>query len=158
MRPPWIECDRRGLSSKSSWITFFGDRRCVLGQFTRKVRPPKAPRPSPGCPVRRPLPRGAPGMPRGCPGGSPGVPRGIPRASPRHLFMILIDFIRISIENKLTKCLKPVAVGATGLLNNEPEAQFRGFDICRQQKNTNSQKHISIIKMTRNLGQFFPCP
>ena len=52
---PWTAVDRRGLSSKNSWITFFADRRIVIGQFTRKVRPKKAPRPPPRRPVRRDL-------------------------------------------------------------------------------------------------------
>ena len=50
--------------------------------------------------------------------------------NPKRNFAVL-TFCR---QQKKQKCLKRVAVGATGLLNNEPEAQFRGFDICRQQK------------------------
>ena len=33
-------------------------------------------------------------------------------------------------------------MGATGLSNNEPEAQFRGFDICRQQKYKFTKTHL----------------
>ena len=68
---------------------------------------------------------GAPGDPRGCPGAAPGMPRGIPRASPRHLFMILSDFNEFFKEKNYIG-LKRVAVGAIGLLNNEPGSHFRG--------------------------------
>ena len=34
--------------------------------------------------------------------------------------------------SRAQKCLKRVAVGATGLLNNEPEAQFRGLGISHK--------------------------
>ena len=58
--------------------------------------------------------------------------------------------------SRARKYLKRVAVGATGLLDNEPEAQFRVFDIFL--KNTNSQKRISIIKIMKTLGEFVPMP
>ena len=40
-------------------------------------------------------------------------------------------FIRVP-ETEIS--LKRVAVGATGLLNNEPDAKFRGFDITKNIK------------------------
>ena len=42
--------------------------------------------------------------------------------------------------SRARKCLKRVAVRATGLFNNEPEAQFRGFDITKNIKTSNVLK------------------
>ena len=47
--------------------------------------------------------------------------------NPKRNFVVLTFFVK-------HKCLKRVAVEATGLLNNEPEAQIRGFDICSSKK------------------------
>ena len=64
--------------------------------------------------------------------------------------------------------LKRVAVGAIGLLNNEPGSHFRGgadalgpgvalfLTYFVKKKQRNSQKRISIIKMTPNFGNNHP--
>ena len=50
------------------------------------------------------------------------------------------NFTVLTFLLKKLKCLKRVAVGATGLLNNEPEAQFRGFDIFSSEKQKSSKR------------------
>ena len=95
----------------------------IVGNFSK--RSPAAPR------ARHPLPpRGMPGR---SPGGAPGIPQGIPQTFVHDLNDFLLE------KNKIG--LKRVAVGATGLLNNAPEAQFRGFDIfLKKSPNENSSQ------------------
>ena len=59
-------------------------------------------------------------MPRGCPGDAPGDPPGIPQT-------FVHDFnLNEFLMEKNNIGLKRVAVGAIGLLNNEPGSHFRG--------------------------------
>ena len=56
-----------------------------------------------------------------------------------------------SLKNEID--LKRVAVGATGLLNNEPEAQFHGFDILHKKNNNEFTKTHFYYQNDAKLGQ-----